>query len=181
MDGDDVAQDKVKSAIKAWTDAANIRFAFVSSGVSDIRISFRGRGHWSVVGTQCMDVRQDAPTMNLELTPQDGQDEYNRVARHEFGHALGLMHEHQHPKIRIEWNKPAVYAWYAGPPNSWSREDVDAQIFSKYNGPFEGTRADPNSIMMYPILKGWTLNGLEVGWNRELSPLDKQFIKQQYP
>jgi hypothetical protein len=37
---------------------------------------------------------------------------------HEFGHALGLIHEHQNPSGGIQWNKPVVCRYYEGPPNN---------------------------------------------------------------
>ena len=36
-------------------------------------------------------------------------DEYRRVVLHEFGHALGLAHEHQSPGVAIPWNEQKVY------------------------------------------------------------------------
>ena len=44
------------------------------------------------------------------LTPDSDDDELRRVVLHEFGHALGLIHEHQNPEGGIEWNEPAVKA-----------------------------------------------------------------------
>jgi Bacterial pre-peptidase C-terminal domain. len=35
--------------------------------------------------------------------------------------------------------------------------------------------------MHYPVPKEHTIGGFEVGWNRELSETDKQFIKTVYP
>jgi len=41
-------------------------------------------------------------TMNFGwLTPDTEDSEYQRVVLHEFGHALGLLHEHQHPRPRF--------------------------------------------------------------------------------
>jgi hypothetical protein len=38
---------------------------------------------------------------------------------HEFGHALGLIHEHQNPNRAIQWNRDAVINDLQGPPNNW--------------------------------------------------------------
>jgi hypothetical protein len=51
---------------------------------------------------------------------------------HEFGHALGLIHEHQNPVGGIQWNKPAVYADLGGPPNFWGKATVDNNMFATY-------------------------------------------------
>jgi serralysin len=184
LDGDVRQQNMVKNAVQVWTQAANIKFVWVTNGNADIRISFLGKlypGHWSRIGRDALNYGQTVPTMNIQLTAADTQDEYNRVARHEFGHALGLMHEHQHPNFNIQWNKPAVYAWYTQPPNGWSKQEVDEQVFSVYSGPFTGTPPDKDSIMMYPVLRGWTFNNFVVGWNHDLSAQDKSFIKENYP
>ena len=54
--------------------------------------------------------------------------------RHEFGHALGMIHEHQNPAAQgeIPWDKPKVYAYYA--QQGWSKDDVDTNIFEVYDG-----------------------------------------------
>jgi hypothetical protein len=180
LDGDAPAQEKVKKAVKAWEDAANIHWHWVDSGNADIRISFsHTEGHWSKVGTSALNVPQARKTMNLALAGSDSQSEFNRVARHEFGHALGLQHEHQHPAFKIDWNKERVYAWYAKDPNDWDKRTVDEQVFALYTGKYIGTAPDKDSIMMYPILPGWAKN-IAVGWNRDLSAADKQFIAERY-
>ncbi len=44
------------------------------------------------------------------LEPDTPNDEYRRVVLHEFGHALGGIHEHQSPASGvIPWDKPKVY------------------------------------------------------------------------
>jgi len=47
--------------------------------------------------------------------------EFSRTVIHEFGHALGMIHEHQHPLAAIPWDKDKVYTYYAGYPNYWSK------------------------------------------------------------
>jgi hypothetical protein len=116
----------------------------------------------------------------LELDSSD--DEVRRVVLHEFGHALGCIHEHQNPAGGIKWNKNVVYAYYAGPPNFWSKEDVDHNLFEVYDENLTiYSQLDPASIMMYPIDRRFTLDGFEVGLNTQLSSVDKEFIEATYP
>src|SRR5690606_12979464 len=72
-----------------WTEHANLRFEFGSWRDAEIRISFDPYdGAWSYVGTDCRSIPVNEPTMNLGF--MDGG-----TTAHEFGHAIGLAHEHQ--------------------------------------------------------------------------------------
>lgn len=183
LDGEPALHERVKKFARIWTDFADLRLYFSDDPAADIRVSFKLQGSWSYIGTDCHNVSSADPTMNFGwLTPESPDDEISRVVLHEFGHALGCIHEHQNPAGNIQWNKPAVYAYFAGPPNSWSREEVDHNIFETYSKDVTSySQLDAKSIMMYPIPKEFTTNGFEVGWNNALSESDKQFIKKMYP
>ena len=32
-------------------------------------------------------------------------EDFSKYALHEFGHAIGLLHEHFHPEVSINWDK----------------------------------------------------------------------------
>jgi serralysin len=50
----------------------------------------------------CQQILDPKPTMNYGwMTPDSSDDEVHRVVAHEFGHALGLIHEHQNPDTPI--------------------------------------------------------------------------------
>ncbi len=101
---------------------------------------------------------------------------------HEFGHTLGLIHEHQNPSRPINWNRAAVIADLSGPPNNWDAETIENNIFKRYDpGELSSTPTDPESIMMYPIPAAWTTDGFSVGLNEDLSTTDRDFIKGAYP
>jgi hypothetical protein len=101
---------------------------------------------------------------------------------HEFGHALGAIHEHQNPKSGIKWNLPAVYKYFSGPPNNWSKKEIDYNIVQKYSlDQLNGTSFDIKSIMLYAFPPELVLNGKGTPENTDLSATDKKFIGKIYP
>ena len=183
LDGDEFVQSKVASIARQWADHANITFEFGNDPQAEIRISFREAGSWSFLGTDALGVEPDQPTMNFGwLRPGTPDDEYAQVVLHEFGHALGCIHEHQNPESAIPWDRQAVYRYYAGPPNHWTRDDVEQNLFEPYSRDrTQFTRFDPASIMLYPIPEQHTIGSYAVGMNMELSATDRQFIGTIYP
>jgi serralysin len=183
MDGDARVQEKVALVAQEWMRHANLKLLFSTNPTAQIRISFQPGGSWSYIGTECLGIPKDKPTMNLGwLRPDTADDEYSRVVLHEFGHALGCIHEHRSPAGGIQWNEKEVLAYYAGPPNHWDEATTRHNILETYNRSMTASSEfDPESIMIYPILKEFTLNGFEVGWNRGLSDRDKAFIREMYP
>ncbi|MBK9169561.1 MAG: pre-peptidase C-terminal domain-containing protein [Bryobacterales bacterium] len=179
-----IVKDRVKQYALEWTEHANLRFEFVSTGDAEIRIAFdQTDGSWSYLGTDALSIPANRATMNFGwLHAGTSLAEYSRVVLHEFGHALGCIHEHQHPHGGIPWDKEAVYASYAAPPNNWSRDDVDANLFARYEIAQTNFSAfDRESIMLYPVPQELTLGDYSVGWNGVLSATDKRFIAAQYP
>jgi len=189
LDGDPDVQARVRREAVKWTRTsggpANLEFSFVNdSADADIRISFLRRGSWSVLGNTCRSVSpKSEPTMNFGwLTPNSTDDELRRVVLHEFGHALGLIHEHLSPNVTINWNKAAVYADLSGPPNNWNQTTIDRNMFNAFAvHETNASQFDPNSIMLYPIPLSWTNNGFSTTFNTALSPLDIAFVQSQYP
>ena len=121
--------------------------------------------------------------MNFGWLEDDTADqEYERVVVHEFGHALGCIHEHQSPNEHLDWNVDAVYAQFSGPPNNWSKATINANILEKYspNG-ISATIFDPQSIMLYQFPAELFNNHVATPLNTSLSDKDKALIAQMYP
>jgi len=161
-----------------WTKFANIAINFDNSPNAEIRIAFDpSDGAWSYIGTDGRQTSGNEPTMNLGFL--DGG-----TAGHEFGHALGLAHEHSSPLGGIQWNEPVVIAALAKPPNMWDEETTRHNVLRKYSlNQVNGTAFDPESIMLYFFPAEWTLNGIGTEANEELSAMDKAFIasEKMYP
>jgi hypothetical protein len=161
-----------------WTPHANLSFVFDDAPDAQIRIGFdSGDGAWSYVGTDCLRIPRDQPTMNLGFL--DGG-----TAAHEFGHTIGLAHEHQNPSGGIQWNEPRVIRDLSGPPNFWSEAQIRHNVLRKYSvDQVKGTAFDPNSIMLYFFPAAWTLNGIGTKANKVLSAVDKEYVgsAEAYP
>jgi hypothetical protein len=176
LDGTDAQKLIVRQGINEWSKYANVKFTVVDSGMAEIRVSFQEMGNWSYEGTDALGIPAAQPTMNFEDVTLSG-------VLHEFGHAIGLIHETDNPRARIPWNRDAVYREMMGPPNNWPREEVDRAIFGqKYTeeqlGPYRDF--DPNSIMLYALPAAWT-NGMVLGGAKELSESDKALAARLYP
>jgi len=178
---------------------------------SDIRISFALKGQaWSTVGTDSRLVPKDQPTMNLGWLDNDtdyGAEAFKgtgQVVIHEFGHALGMIHEHQNPKGNpIVWNKEVVYEELAK-TNGWDMETTDHNMFKKYGDAekcqqakeqgddqgqldycvgelVNGSEYDVKSIMHYFYPPSWIEEGpTEIPVNTSLSKLDKKWLGKYY-
>ena len=187
LEGDESLQDRVRETAERWTEPgmANVQFQWVDQeDDAEIRIAFQeGDGSWSYLGQVCRSIPDDQPTMNYGwLTPDSDDDEVTRVVMHEFGHALGLIHEHQNPSGGIQWNEPAVIADLSGPPNNWDEEAIRSNVLNHYSeDDVTATQVDADSIMMYPIPAAWTLDGFSAGLNEDVSSQDREFIHQEYP
>lgn len=183
LDGTSTIQGRVREMAMEWTRYANLDFAFGNDPDAEIRISFAaGPGSWSFIGTDNLSISKNQPTMNFGwLKANTSDDEYSRVVKHEFGHAIGMIHEHQHPQANIPWDKQAVYDYYMSSQN-WTKAEVDTNLFQRYTTTeTQFSQYDPLSIMHYPVDEALTIGSYSIGWNTQLSTTDKTFIATVYP
>ena len=103
-----------------------------------------------------------------------------RKAKHEFGHALGLMHEQSYPG-GIKWNRDTVYKYYAE-HQGWDKSMVDNNVLAAADQFYtNGTSYDPLSIMHYDVYSWQTLDGFSLVSSKVISEGDKKIIAALYP
>lgn len=155
----------------------NLKFVFVPDNTPSalIRIDFDpNKGSWSLLGTDCK-YEKNSPTMNFAWFDVG-------TVLHEFGHALGMIHEHQNPRnSKINWDKEKVYAW-AKETQGWSKEETDDNILNAYNIDYiNGSDFDPLSVMLYFFPGSLTTDNKGTQQNLRFSATDVLWISKMYP
>lgn len=187
LDGSSTQKKRVEEKAHVWEQYGNVKFKFVQGGPAEIRISFSADpGSWSALGTDALNSRYfpvHEPTMNYGWLEDDTEEaEYRRVVLHEVGHALAAIHEHQSPGAKLDWNVDEVYRVFSGPPNFWSREEIDHNVLRRYSrNHTNATSFDSKSIMLYHFPGALFVSGTGTPMNTDLSASDKKFIGLMYP
>lgn len=183
-----------------------------------VRVSFRTdeghNGYWSAVGRMAENVDANQPTMNLDGFPEKLLRYFNgrnptawrssyehSVVLHEFGHALGLAHEHFHPECQADLRLAKAMAWLMKSPNNWTYDvarfnmdapfyfSVTADIAKTLNShPVFSTHIDQGSVMLYSFLDEFYKSGAKspckpavpLGYATSLSKSDIQFYLDKY-
>jgi hypothetical protein len=178
MSGTAAQQKMVKDIAPEWTKYANLNFEFTTDPRAEIRVTFDASdGAWSYIGTDNSSIPLNAATLNLGW-----QDD--AVILHEFGHMIGLAHEHQNPEGGLQWNEEIVIRDLSGSPNFWDEATIRHNVLDKYSADqVRGTKFDPDSIMLYAFPDNWTKNPGGTHENSKLSSMDQAFIKsaEMYP
>lgn len=189
LDGDARIKSEVERFSKEWTQYANINFVFYPSLKDvprktkvDILISFNKSGNNSYVGTDSLSFsRSDSASMSLSELSKDHINMRKSTILHEFGHALGLHHEHQsiNRPFKMNANQAMQYCKDTyGMTDEGCRSNIFA-IISKDNIYFSAY--DPASIMHYALHDGLFESKVSFRENASLSLLDKIEIAKLYP
>lgn len=158
----------------------------------EVRIGFAEPGTWAYIGSESLHpqlLKRRLTSMNLQGFDRSppAEPRFTGIVLHEFGHALGLEHEHQSPDIACEdeYEWPKVYAFYRM-EYGWEPPEVDRNVrpILANRSTYDWTPFDRHSIMVYEA-KASLLKKKEqsVCWlraNDSLSPVDIQAARNLY-
>ena len=152
LDGVDTQKAAVIRTANKWLAqglASRLIFDFGQPLSScQIRVTFSVNDNWSAIGRKALEI-QNNYTLSLDNVEE-------AAILHEFGHVLGLQHEHQYPGA-IRWHEANVIADMRESAG-WSEKETKDNILKKL-GPTARCIGDQkfnrSSIMMYPIPDGW--------------------------
>jgi hypothetical protein len=193
---------RIAQVAGTWTLFANIGLDFgyepgrgyrtwspADTYMADIRIAFDETGHFSCVGRDSIDPKCATPrqsSMNYYGFDLALPSNWQSIVLHEWGHALGLEHEHQNPEggceAEFRWDddpgyekrtdargafiadaqgrRPGVYTVLSGPPNLWPRAKVDRNMRQlEESRAIEPGKFDPQSIMKYEFEEWMYVSG----------------------
>jgi hypothetical protein len=199
-----VLRQRIVRAASEWLKYANLVIDFNGRAdqtcekgrTYDLAIGFKPGGASSYVGT---DSRRHMPSLNFEgfdnpnsRVASGPEREFNRVVMHEFGHAIGLEHEHQSPEAKcsdhIDW---AAAENYYKQKLGWSSQDVHENLetmaipLRAAKDALQMTEYDKKSVMQYAfpaeIFKEGDASPCYSGTNYELSDTDKAMVAKLYP
>lgn len=215
--GNEVVGALIRHAASEWNSYSSVRLEFgppegynclsPNAGYFQIRVGFSSRGYWSALGTDSerrldtsapsmnfdgFNFAYSAPRMNASNVISQAEQYHIAAIKHEFGHALGLLHEHQNPALgcedEIKWTGPGnVYDYYGRPPNQWTPDQVKRNLgfIGQTDPDFQTGESDPQSIMMYAlpaaVLKRGASSPCFVPVRQAISEKDKQIIARIYP
>jgi len=135
----------------------------------------------SLIGTQSMHQNyRDQVTLRVANVTDPS------IVLHEFGHALGLVHEHFHADFPYSWNRNAVYEDLKKQGGPWVETAyIDRHVFhedpaGKLPADDEIKPFDPSSVMNYTIPSNWTVEKKGLMPGKELSSGDKATILELY-
>ncbi len=196
--GDEGMNELIAIVARKWTSGGGIDLDFGpaydlhkcdKSRKFDIRVGFADFGYWSYLGTDSKRVPNDRPTLNLQGFDHIEQGEKISEATlrgailHNFGHALGLLHQEQSPdsKCLDELDREKIQKMFSTSSDAFYRDLKPI----KYNSDYLITPFTADSVMRHSFSAEYYVRGADSPCygppQTKLSEDDKNLFRLLYP
>lgn len=175
-------------AAQNWEQIANLNFKFLPANSSEtpdyfidvyaVESSLANResrgGHGSVDFSN--------KVISLNMPEGTSLSELYQIPLHEFGHVLGLMHEHQHPDRPFNFDSEFLLSkCQLGSPAVCRRSIEFNNVMVFDSEKYQLVEYDQNSIMHYTVSKPLIFEDLRMPQPLRLSLQDKLALSKAYP
>lgn len=187
-DGTPGIQAEVERFAVEWTKYANLNFKFYKTvkdiprgQTADVVITFNTNVHTSAVGTDSKYFSNSEASMNLGIINDQHINTRRSIILHEFGHAIGLEHEHQHKDRTIQFDEVKSIEACQKHIN-FTEEMCKMFILQTFKeGEVYFSKYDLLSIMHYSLHGDFFKTSMDMKQNFSLSLMDKLEIAKMYP
>lgn len=191
LNGSSEQKNEVEIFSKEITKYANLNFAFYSSVANvpkgkkiDIVITFKNVGNNSAIGTDSQyAISQGKHSMSLSELSKNSAGSRRGTILHEFGHAIGLQHEHQNIYRTFKIDE-ALTKEYCKNVYKFTEEECTDQIINTLPNKEKQnyySKYDPASVMHYNLHSSVTKEKIAFANINSLSLIDKLEIAKLYP
>jgi hypothetical protein len=184
--GNPATNGRVLQFANIWSQFANVSFvAWIPGQPPDIVVGYDQPGYWSLLGTDsAIYGRSGQTTLNLQGfdSGRMPDSEWYRVVCHEFGHALGAVHEQMRREV-VERIDPEACIAYFGRTQGWDRATVIAQILTPVEDSpaYLASPVDEVSIMEYALPKEIMRDKRPVVGGTQINSRDAALVGKAYP
>lgn len=185
LDGTPELHNMVAKYANEWSLYANLDFKYYVSEKAlpnwekaHIKITFKATGNNSAVGTDS----NYSSKHSMSLSNLSDQNYINRYyVIHEFGHAIGLHHEHQNVNRTFELNEAKAIE-HCKQSFAMDAQQCRMHIFDFKSGKgITSSKYDPTSIMHYGLHQDMLKYNVKIPSSYNFSLLDKIEIAKLYP
>lgn len=187
LSGQQSLVEPVLTVAREWSKYANIDFEPTTNPAdAQIRVHFgRNLGHQSAVGADAERITNlNESTMTLgyrdRIDFDSDRDYSNFIVMHEFGHALGCLHEHSRADRPLRFKEGATIDYFK--TRGLNEPATRFNILERTQRTLiKASTYDADSIMHYMFPNHIMQDNVERKQNFVLSKLDRQFAQFMYP